>query len=72
MKDYGTVKLLGPKVARKIERQIDGLVLAREQAMLDIEVVGIAHVMMIQEAILSFRAALMGVTLEWYKQSYCF
>lgn len=70
MNDYGTVKLLGPKAARKVEAQHDGLVRAREAALL--EGGDIAHVEMIQEAILSCRAQLSGMSLEAYKHAYCF
>ena len=81
MNDYGTVRLLGPKAARKVEKQHDGLVQARERFMLELGAAAygsaessIANTMVedCQDAILVIRAALMGVTVEWYKQSYCF
>lgn len=72
MNDYDMVRMVGTKSARKLEKMHDGLVHAREQAMLDIQTVGVEHVQMIQEAILSCRAQMSGVTLEWYKQIYCF
>lgn len=70
MNDYSTVKLLGPKGARKVEAQHDGLVRAREIALM--EGGDSAHIEMIQEAILSCRAQLSGMSLVAYKNAYCF
>jgi len=81
MNDYDRVKLLGPKASRRVENQLLGLTLEHERFLLAVSLAPYGSkewddakymVHATYDAMLSLRAALMGVTLEWYKQNYCF
>jgi len=80
MIEYGRVKVAGPKVARKLELQHDALVRAMEEARIELSgsMVGSVEYETARiaadacmTALVSVRAQLMGVTVEWFKQSYC-